>query len=100
MLPHLFRIPDCRSDLIKPSDINPEHLPVYTRRVRTTCECFVHRIAHTDASSPLRDLTPDSMLDLEAAVMNAERLKPAEAFYGSDELVLEAAVNDARRLVS
>lgn len=40
------------------------------------------------------------MLDLEAAVMNAERLRPAMAFYGSDELVLEAAVNDARREVS
>lgn len=40
------------------------------------------------------------MLDLEAAVVNAERIRPALAFYGSEELVLEAAVNDARREVS
>jgi hypothetical protein len=40
------------------------------------------------------------MLDLEAAVMNAERIRPALAFHGSEELVLEAAVNDARREVS
>lgn len=57
-------------------------------------------LAGADSEFVSRVLTKDSMLDLESAVLNAERLRPATAFYGSDELVLEAAVNDARREVS